>query len=554
MGKNKNHKNKDAVEFVLVNRGMDDPNYNNPQAPGKVLLHVPKDDTTKPEHEIIINQIPEISRGVYSEKAIHNSLKELGINSLNADISPEDLAKAFNDANSQHFNAKVKSELINGVIGEEIVVTTFKDNNENIKSTGNVNSIDAIFAKGKVDAAITEYNKFGLRKDIDPEVLNYITDKEFQEGVDIFIPAPEGTPIDANRFDIDIPVEKMDQEHKDLYDAMQEVQGPVEELEDDFILLANEGVLPISLEGKEKLINEEADEMVLAETKDRVKNPSYKFITKEEKEMLDKILQEKKNATKEDTQKVVYKGMTAKYDDEDEYEDYELDDEEDFEELNEEEEINNHIDHIDHTDHTGQNEEEIIVVNVEKSSEGQKGKYNITFIEEKIEYFENNFKIDFGEKKQNKKGKLKKKSQEDENFTIDDLNTLIHDENFVKATLNLCENHVDDKNADEEGLPIYYIKKRLDITAVHGKIGYLPKTVGVANERPQKVIKLSDDSDTENTKSHQGKSIVLNSNKPLLPLGEESKDEKKLRKKLVKEEKKEKRKQKKELKDAFQVG
>jgi hypothetical protein len=204
--------------------------------------------------------------------------------------------------------------------------------------------------------------------------------------VDIFIPAPETTPIETNRFDIDIPIEKMNEEYKEVYEAMNiegegegaEVEG---ELEDDFVLLANEGVLPI--DPKQELANSKINdnEMILTQTDNKIKNPSYKYITKEEKEFLDrqfnKTIKEYNNnsssvegsvnkktnfVTKEvleaamdelignkksgptnknnnfknsvSNNKKSIMGLTAKYEDEDEYEDYELDEEGDLDQFN----------------------------------------------------------------------------------------------------------------------------------------------------------------------------------------------------------------------------
>ena len=76
MTDNKKHgfKNKDAVEFMLVNRGIDDPHYREENASDKILLLIPKDkteDSLKAKHEEIIKQIPEINRGVYNEETFN---------------------------------------------------------------------------------------------------------------------------------------------------------------------------------------------------------------------------------------------------------------------------------------------------------------------------------------------------------------------------------------------------------------------------------------------------------------------------------------------------
>lgn len=594
MGKLKNTKlkNKDALEFVLVNRGMDDPNYQNPDAPSRILLHVPKEEEEINEkHEQMLNQIPEMNRGVYSEKTIQNDLRELGIETLHGDMDYETLKNTVDKLNKEKFVNKIHDGLMGKEGNEEEVDTNILESHKlqsGKKDELDEKKIDELLKRAKISAEITEYNKFGLRKDIDPEVLKYVTDKEFVEGVDIFIPAPMGTQIEGNRFDIDIPVEQMNDDYKEVFDAMKSDDEAFEgELEDDIVLLANEGVLPIEIghqTSKDKFLNEDKDEMILTETQDRNKNPTYKYITKEEKEFLDKqftktmkeyenkdqiktggyipkeIMEEAMNELigvrgDKNNKKSNFKGLTKKFEDEEEYEDYEFDEDgdqeqfaEEYEEYSEEEEI---------VDTRKKNK---------KNSDDQDSACNKSENEDKVEYFENNFKIDYqdGEKKQNKKGKKPprkplSKRNDTEIFTIDDLNKLVHDERFVESTIILQEEK--EKNPQEEnmeGIPVYYPKKRLDITTVHGKVGVLPKTVGEASVKlPKGSFKPTNEHDESKIKNHdsQGKSIVLNSNKPIIPstLGEETKEEKKLRKKLVKEEKSEKRKQKKELKTAFQV-
>ena len=170
MGKLKNSKlkNKDALEFVLVNRGMDDPNYQNPEAPSKVLLHVPKEEELTEQHEKIMNQIPEINRGVYSEKTIQNDLRELGIETLNGDMNYEMLKNSVDQMNKENFIKKVNQELKNP--GSEEVIDT-SSSAKNKKEGLDEKIIDELLKKAKISAEITEYNKVGLRKDIDPEVL-----------------------------------------------------------------------------------------------------------------------------------------------------------------------------------------------------------------------------------------------------------------------------------------------------------------------------------------------------------------------------------------------
>lgn len=578
MGKNKGkHKNKDACEFVLVNRGMDDPNFNNPNASERVLLYVPKEEGVNKDHERILNQIPDVSRGLYGEETIENNLKDLGVSNFR---SEEELKQHLDEVHKEKFIKKVnidlgKNEVVQFVKNskieplEEVVDTSVgKDKKKETKKEGvvtNINQdpeekkIEDLLKKAKIAADITEYNKFGLKKDINPEVLEYVTDKAFVEGVDIFIPASGTIPIDHNRFDIDIPVEKMDENYKEVYEAMksEDEEEAGEELEDNFILLANEGVLPIELDMKKEEDDSSKDkhveEFVITETKNK-KTPSYKYITKEEQEMLDKqfantyneyysdVNEGKSDKAKNTNAKSMmedaineltggkkrHAGLTKKFEDEEEFEDYEYDEEGDME-----------ADYME--DEEGEFEE---FEEEEKELEENVGKDE----ENKIEYCENNFKIEYvdkNEEKKTKKGKMKKNANLEE-FTVRDLDKLIHNHDLVSKTMQLFEgqDHDGKDNEEEEGLPIFYPKKRLNITSVHGRIGNLPKTIGLLPSKKK----------TVNEKASNEEGVIMSSNRPLFTnTDQETKEEKNLRKKLLKEEKKEKRKQKKDLKAAFKA-
>lgn len=142
-------------------------------------------------------------------------------------------------------------------------------------------------SKAKINAEIQEYNEYGLKKNINPEVLEYVTDKKFREGIDLFIPAPNYEQVmQQNRVDIDINPDEMNEDYKEVYEALnKEESGDEGGLEDDFILLANDGKLPIEILENENM----QDEIVLLEVNKKTANtPSYKFISKEEKEMLDR--------------------------------------------------------------------------------------------------------------------------------------------------------------------------------------------------------------------------------------------------------------------------
>jgi len=105
------------------------------------------------------------------------------------------------------------------------------------------------------------------------------------------MPASENTII-PDQFDIDIKPENMDQEHKEILESLNmdnkldNLEGDYEELEDNFILLANGGEIPIDL--KRDLIDNKHEEEKKKENPLKKAGPSYKYITKEECELLDK--------------------------------------------------------------------------------------------------------------------------------------------------------------------------------------------------------------------------------------------------------------------------
>jgi len=73
----KTKKNKNALEFTLVNRELDDPNYDNPKASHKILLEIPKeniDEKTKSHHQKLLDKIPEMSRGKFSEEYVDTDI------------------------------------------------------------------------------------------------------------------------------------------------------------------------------------------------------------------------------------------------------------------------------------------------------------------------------------------------------------------------------------------------------------------------------------------------------------------------------------------------
>jgi hypothetical protein len=619
--KSKKLQNKNALEFVLLNRGIDDPNYDNHNAPSKILMHVPKeDDQVNKEHQKIIQAIPEISRGVYSEEAIDTQLKQMGIE-LRGDKSGEAIdaiKEKLNELNKEHLykaidmelkqkelNKHLKSSKLTVDPAEEIVIDT------NLPLIDD-NKVDQIFEKAKIKAEVVEYNEYGLKKNIDPELLKYVTNKEFREGVDIFIPAPNLALIDQYRFDIDIKPEEMDEEYKEVYDALksddeddnqkveeEEVEGikiekviKGDELEDNFVVLANEGELPIELAADKKSYGDK-DQIVLAETKSKIAEPSFKFITKEEKEMLDrrfektfkeynnpdednshkknkvvkvdKLMEDAVNEMLGDKSKKKVDGLTARFEDEDEYEDYEIDDDGEGNELdNENEEYEDYEDEEEVEDKphvkSSNNKDEL----TETAKEEHPDDDDIEDDEEELDFNnQGNIKIEYVNSNKGKNKKRKpKKNFDNEEFTLKDLNEIITDKESIGISIGLIAKTIkenpealnDIAEAEDEEIPEYFPKKRLDITSVHAKIGVFPKTIKGEGEKKEKTNKI--DPMLEKDKAihnHQTTLTVNKKNTDDIILENETKENKKLRKKLLKEEKKEKRKQKKELKNAFKV-
>jgi len=355
---------KTAAEFVLRPRPADDPDYNNPNVPQNILVYVPKDQDD--DHtQVTLDAIPESIRGdVLDEEEECIKLREkvnfdetaqkieferqaqFGVPKFNkkSEKIPE-LIKCDNKGNAEEdFSLGSDEEMISTNIKSRMAMEKeikFKPSSkidEKKKEIDNLNlkdllkgnkeklldiddkTLDILLSKSKAkfEADFTEYNEYGLKKDTNPELLQYVTKKQFREGTDLFIPAPNYNEIMAqqeNRVDIDIDIEKMDDEYRAVFNLLNEAElnendaqfknVPLQDnvnakdiniietnteggLMDDFILMANDGKLPIELISKE-VTKGERDEIKFTEEKQaKQTEPSYKHITKEEKEMLDK--------------------------------------------------------------------------------------------------------------------------------------------------------------------------------------------------------------------------------------------------------------------------
>ena len=584
---NKKYRNKEAIQFILSNRDKNDPNYNNPNASQKILLQVNNEEDLTKEQKKIIEQIPKISRGIFDEK---EATKLLLNNNSNDNNNKTKVSFNFgkNEIINFNKNEKILNKKNNENNEEEIDTSSKKlDNNNNNKNINEfiksnedlINDekyIKEILKKVKVKAKIVEYNEFGLPKDTDPEILKFASNKEFIEGVDIFIPAPKNNETELKKFDTDIKEENMDEEMKELE---KELKSDSEEenninidnnknnldenkkneiieegnIEDNFILLANGGELPIEfINEKEEEDKKEEDKKEENENNNEnnnneniankyTKSNQYKYISKEEIDYVFKKFEEEEKKKKNN------KNNNISEEEDEEYEDYELD----------EEALNDY-----NRDDLNENKEE------EKNKENDLFYPNI-----KIEYVNKNDepnpfaneeeKKKLKKKRQNKKEFKKSKSKQyaidkeenytDDSFTTGELDNKITDKINIEKTLELYNNLNENEEINEDKINkeieenyIFEPKIKENINEVEYKIKNLPKSV--KEVKKEKKIKKNNKNENNNNDNNNNEN---NNNEFDDDLKKEGINDKKLRKKLLKMERREKRIEKKKLKNLF---
>ena len=625
-GKGHKKKNKDAIQFILANRELNDPNINNPNATDKILLQVNKDEELTKEQKKIIEAIPKIHRGVYDEE---EKIKQM--------LEYEKKSKEGNEKGVKFGISEVIPFDKNGKVAkeeDEIIDTGCPSKKEHHpkkeeftidkKIEEDDKYVDEVFNKMKVTAKIVEYNEFGLPKDTPKEILQYVTNKEFKEGVDIFIPAPVITPAALHAYDNDMKESEMNEEYKEVEAELKsdseaenkeekdkkeekEKEDETNILEDNFILLANEGKLPIEMKKEEDITEEPKDnikasiDISTGDNRDK-KGPSYKFITKEEVEYLKKKFAEedkktkydrkggqvskkefdeaieemlnmkkgKKETPKEDKSKKKIMGLTQKFEDEEEFEEYELPDDD------EDEEYKKAIEQVEKEQkekEPSEEEYESMEDDEDKEEEGYKPNIKIEYVSKDDEpdpFAKDEDKEKSGKqnKRQHKKSKTKQYEEQknlpeserdsdfqEDSFTIEDLNKLTSDKDFVEKTLELYNHHEQNEgeeneekvNEDIEKNFIHEPRIRKDINSAHVKTGNLPKSVKPVIKQRDYVKPKKEKEEKEETQKVQKDDIIRMKEKN----GKETAEEKKLRKKLLKEEKKERRAEKKQMKEAF---
>ena len=165
-------------------------------------------------------------------------------------------------------------------------------------------------------------------------------------------------------------------------------------------------------------------------------------------------------------------------------------------------------------------------------------------------------------KKEFKKSRTKQYEQlkangelSDESFDKEQLDELLHDEEFVQKTKELIDNNNDiEKNiidVDKEIETKYNLepKEHKDITHTTDKIINLPKTIKL--EKKEKIIKSNNKIEEESNNKEEIGNDINNNDEKKEDIKDNKKEENKLRKKLIKMERRERRAEKKKLKNAF---
>ena len=633
--KGKSKRNKDAVEFILASRETNDPNFQDPNVPSTILLQVNKDEDLTDKQKELVNAIPKVNRGVFDEDA---QLKRmLTQNKPSEDKDNKKVKFNFDKTNYIMFDKREAVTEIKGKApqeeqeSEEEIITTSstavqhvvpQNQNEQIQQQqqqmmmdmkgieNDDKAIDELFKHIKITAKCVEYNELGVRKDTDPEILKFLTNKEFQEGVDLFIPASKITEAALRSYDNDMRVDEMDDEYKELEKELQsdneenvdtkENENKDNELEDNFILLANEGELPIAFINQKDYQNEDKKKELnnTATTTKPKGQPSYKYITKEEADYLAKkfseedkrkgikeyerkdgyvgkeefndalneLLQYKKgnnNASVNNNKKKKVKGLTKHFEDEDEFEEYESisDDDEGFKVYEGKNEVLANEEEDEYEEYETPDECKDNDNNANDDDEGYQPNIKIEYVSKDDEPDPFSKEPKKPQRKKQKDVQAKQKETEtanDDVFTLDDLNEITSNKDNVEKTLQLYNYNETEKEktniTEQEEIAkieheietklIHEPKVRRDINSMKTKVENLPQSVGSVVKTKEVYVKKKENND-------EGEQMVEVTNASNVRAKNETKEEKKLRKKLVKMERKEKRIENKKLKNEF---
>lgn len=298
-GKSK-YKNKDAAEFKLFNDGGEDIDIVPVDRPNE-----PEEITKKREkyiEEIInTNSNPEFqNKKVEPEILISDNLKQM--------------ISKIRDLNIEILNEYLKEGNLTNLFEKELNMKLDELNEEELNFVYKIFKIDSNDVKGK------EYNEYGLPKDIDPEVLEYVSMEPFNPDTDQYIP-PVFENLDCDRIHIDLQRNELDEEYREVYDNLlhdenvkeykdvenkNKINEIVEEdndfFPDDFVLIANGGKLPLE-------IDEDAKKLIYGDLKEAYKianvNP-YKKDNKEEEKNVQNVKNTEPNKFVKDLNKDNY--------------------------------------------------------------------------------------------------------------------------------------------------------------------------------------------------------------------------------------------------------
>ena len=232
-------RNKNAAEFKLINDG------------GEEVDLIPVDRPDEPEE---ITRIREKCFEMIVSTNDNKQEKEIpeGIQIIAKKIS------------------ELSKETIQKYIEKNNVYLLFKNelnlNLEDLNST-ELDFVLKLFSPNK-DVKMKEYNEYGLPKDIDPEILQFVSNKEFNPATDEYIP-PIFEAIHEDRIHFDLERNDLEEDYREVYDKLKDeidvkeedlVQKEINQINkkdkkeeedgdfpDDFVLLANGGELPLAL-------------------------------------------------------------------------------------------------------------------------------------------------------------------------------------------------------------------------------------------------------------------------------------------------------------------
>ena len=583
MTDNKKLKNKEAAEFILINAG------------NNTIDLIPKgrkDQTEEAmmrqdyilEQIISTNQVEDVLTDE-NKKPLNKELEALFVKIRS--ISKDDLSKIKNE----NFNMIDFLSLLN-------------INKDDLNDVETNFLFDLFNLSG---ATVKEYNEFGLPKNVDPDILNYCTKDEFNPETDEYVP-PIFENLHCNREDIDFNRNDLEEDYREVYDQLMNEDDCEDELPDDFVMIANEGYLPIKPKSnideiisnivnnkhtqiKEDVIkeeDEEEEEVVTTKlTKPSVADanskkqetssykPSYKYITPEEKEWLDKqykivkneyvdkteesktqiqknkLSKEKRLELEDALREIEEIGLHNKFpnkmndQNDDNEEDY--DEEEEFEEYEDIEEDDDEFDKFE-------KDQLRIQDGVDLLSKEQINKL-----------------IEIQAKNEEKAKDIKKTKKKKKNITWEEIDALTHNREIINKTIQLFCEKIEREGEEGEEVIIPNLPDARNYKNIINKIDddesviiNQPRKIGVKNEY---IKKVRDINQTMHMKDNIDESTILNKtttnrevnlkdaiiiNKPKTTKEEIEKLEKKERKKLVKQENKERREKKKEIKELYE--